>query len=76
VRLKSGKLLHSWAVETDPDLTSFASNLFEMEWPPRSGRKQEFPEVDRIQFFALPEARRKINPGQLEILARLERLAG
>src|SRR5678810_26456 len=43
VRLKSGKLLHAWAVETDPDLTPFASNLFEMEWPPRSGRKQKFP---------------------------------
>ena len=76
VRLKSSKVLHAWAVEANPDLASFASNLFEMEWPPRSGRKQEFPEVDRIQFFALPEARRKINAGQLEILTRLERLAG
>jgi predicted NUDIX family NTP pyrophosphohydrolase len=76
VRLKSGKVLHAWATEADPDLTPFASNLFEMEWPPRSGKKQEFAEVDRIQFFALPEARQKINVGQLEFLTRLEAVSG
>ena len=72
VRLKSGKVLHAWAMEADPDLAPSVSNTFEMEWPPRSGRKQAFPEVDRIEFFALDEARRRINAGQLPCLDRLE----
>ena len=74
VRLKSGKVLHVWAVEADPDLAEFASNTVSMEWPTRSGRRQEFPEVDRVAFFDLDEARRKINLGQAEFLSRLEML--
>ena len=74
VRLKSGKVLHAFAIEADPDLAGFASNTFEIEWPPRSGQMRTFPEVDRIQFFPIEEARRKVNAGQVELLDRLEKL--
>jgi predicted NUDIX family NTP pyrophosphohydrolase len=76
VKLKSGKVLRAWAVDGDPDLSRFVSNSFSMEWPPRSGRMQEFPEVDRAAFFGLDEARRKINAGQTEFLRRLEEITG
>ena len=72
VRQKSGKLVHAWAFESDFDLESFASNSFEMEWPPKSGRRQSFPEVDRIAYFALPSARTKILAYQLPLLNELE----
>ena len=51
VKQKSGKLVHAWAFDADFDLAAFASNTFEMEWPPRSGRRQSFPEIDRIEYF-------------------------
>ncbi len=54
VNQKSGKTVHAFAAEVDLDLTRFASNRFEMEWPPRSGLRQSFPEIDRIAYFALP----------------------
>ena len=73
-RLKSGKLLHPFAVEGDLDVASIRSNTFPMEWPPRSGRQQAFPEVDRGGWFALPEARVRISEGQLALLAELEAL--
>jgi predicted NUDIX family NTP pyrophosphohydrolase len=60
VRQKSGKVVHAFAVEGDFDLTQFASNSFEIEWPPRSGRRQAFPEVDRVGYFGIEEAMRKI----------------
>jgi predicted NUDIX family NTP pyrophosphohydrolase len=72
VRLKSGKRVHAWAFEGDPDLAQFASNTFALEWPPRSGNVQQFPEIDRVQFFALEDARRKLNAEQGELLSRLE----
>ena len=79
LRQKSGKIVHAFALEADFDLSGFTSNLFEMEWPPRSGRVQRFPEVDRIAWFGLATARKKILPGQLpfidELVARLERKA-
>jgi predicted NUDIX family NTP pyrophosphohydrolase len=71
VRQKSGKLVHAFAIESDPDLEAFASNEFEMEWPPKSGRKQRFPEADRIVWFALPEAEKKILAYQLPLLREL-----
>ena len=71
-RLKSGKLLHPFAVEGDLDVAAIRSNTFPMEWPPRSGRHQSFPEVDRGEWFALAEARRRISEGQLPVLAELE----
>jgi len=75
VRLKSGKILHAWALEADPNQTLFRSNTFEMEWPPRSGKKQAFPEIDRVQFFPLLEAHRRIHPSQAPFLQRLAELA-
>jgi predicted NUDIX family NTP pyrophosphohydrolase len=72
VRQKSGKLVHAWAAEGSPSLDDFRSNSFLLEWPPRSGRMMEFPEIDRVAFFDLETARRKIHPGQLEFLERLE----
>jgi len=64
VYLKSGKKVYAWAVEGDIDHETIESNLFEMEWPPKSGKRQSFPEVDRAAWFTLDEAKEKINAGQ------------
>jgi predicted NUDIX family NTP pyrophosphohydrolase len=71
VRQKSGKYVHAWALEGDLDATAITSNSFALEWPPRSGRTREFPEVDRAQWFGLRDAREKLNPGQVPLLDRL-----
>jgi predicted NUDIX family NTP pyrophosphohydrolase len=71
VRQKSGKLVHAWAFEADFDLTAFASNSFEIEWPPKSGRRRSFPEIDRIAYFALPAATIKILEYQRPLLREL-----
>jgi predicted NUDIX family NTP pyrophosphohydrolase len=71
VKLSSGKVVTAWAVEGDCDADAVRSNSFSMEWPPKSGKMQEFPEVDRAGWFALPEAQEKIHPAQLEFLDRL-----
>jgi predicted NUDIX family NTP pyrophosphohydrolase len=71
VKLSSGKVVTAWAVEGDCDADAIRSNLFSMEWPPKSGKTQEFPEVDRAAWFALPEAQVKIHPAQREFLDRL-----
>lgn len=76
VRQKSGKLISAWALEGELDVEAVASNTFELEWPPRSGRIEQFPEVDRAGWFALAQAREKLNPAQVELLERLERLLG
>lgn len=73
VKQKSGKVVHAWAFEADFDIAHFASNTFEIEWPPKSGRRASFPEIDRIAYFALPAAARKILPYQLPLLRELER---
>ena len=73
VRQKSGKTVHGFACEADLDLTKFASNLFEMEWPPRSGRRQQFPEIDRIGWFDVPQAMKKIIAYQRPFLIELQR---
>ncbi len=70
---KSGKIVHAWAVEADFDLTRFVSNTFEIEWPPRSGRRRAFPEIDRIAYFSLPAAMKKIIAYQRPLLIELER---
>jgi predicted NUDIX family NTP pyrophosphohydrolase len=67
----SGKVIHAWAAEADFDVTTVASNLFSMEWPPRSGKIGEFPEVDRAEWFSIEEARLKILKGQAPFLDRL-----
>jgi predicted NUDIX family NTP pyrophosphohydrolase len=69
----SGKLVHAFAMEADLDLSQFASNSFQMEWPPKSGRRQSFPEIDRIAYFALSIAQLKIIAYQLPLLRELER---
>jgi predicted NUDIX family NTP pyrophosphohydrolase len=74
LRQPSGKVVHAWAVRGDFDCTRLRSSTFTLEWPPRSGRAQEFPEVDRAAWFTLPEARTKILRGQAGFLERLERL--
>ncbi len=71
VRQRGGKLVRAWAVEGDLDPASARSNTFELEWPPRSGRIQTFPEVDRVEWFELAEARERINPAQAAFLDRL-----
>jgi predicted NUDIX family NTP pyrophosphohydrolase len=71
IRQKSGKIVHAWAAEGDCDLSLLRSNTFTIEWPPRSGKQREFPEVDRAAFFSLDEARIKLNAAQAEFLERL-----
>jgi predicted NUDIX family NTP pyrophosphohydrolase len=71
VKQKSGKVVQAYALEGDLDADAIRSNSFTMEWPPRSGRQSEFPEVDRAEWFALEEARERINPAQTAFLERL-----
>jgi len=71
VKQKSGKVITAFAAEGDLDPETITSNTFEMEWPPRSGRMQAFPEVDRAGWFSIEEAREKLNPAQAEFLVRL-----
>jgi predicted NUDIX family NTP pyrophosphohydrolase len=72
----SGKLVSAWAVEGDVDAGKLRSNTFRMEWPPKSGNQQEFPEVDRGEWFGLSDARRKLLPGQLPFLNELTEILG
>jgi predicted NUDIX family NTP pyrophosphohydrolase len=74
IRQKSGKRVQAWALPGDLDAAQIQSNTFSMQWPPRSGRLQEFPEVDRAQWFGLAEAREKLNPAQVELLDRLSHI--
>lgn len=71
IRQKGGKVVRAWAVEGDCE-TPVCRSHFQMEWPPRSGNLQSFPEIDRAGFFAIVEARKKINPAQVPLLDRLE----
>ena len=73
VRQRSGKVVRAWAVEGDCDVAAIRSNTFSMEWPPRSGRTAEFPEVDRGQWFSIEEARVKILAAQAPLLDELAR---
>jgi predicted NUDIX family NTP pyrophosphohydrolase len=71
VRQKAGKTVVAWAIAGDLDHETITSNTFTMEWPPRSGRSEAFPEVDRAGWFSLAEARERINPAQAALLDRL-----
>ncbi|MEY2497761.1 MAG: hypothetical protein QOD12_1317 [Verrucomicrobiota bacterium] len=72
IKQKGGKTVHGWAFAGDlPDNFKLSSNTFEMEWPPRSGKMTEFPEVDQARFFSFEETRKKINPAQSVFLDRL-----
>lgn len=76
VTLKSGKVIHAWAVEGDLDPALASSNEIEIEWPPRTGRRLVIPEVDRVAWFGLEEARRRAHPVQAEFVNRLETQLG
>lgn len=71
VRLKSGKTVHAWAIKGDINHETITSNLFEMEWPPKSGRKQSFPEIDRAGWFVVEEAKLKLNAAQAAFIDEL-----
>ena len=71
IRQKSGKLVHAWAVNGDLDPSTAISNTYDMEWPPKSGRIQAFPEIDRVEWFDLDEARRRLKAAQVPFLDRL-----
>ncbi|HZP75706.1 MAG TPA: NUDIX domain-containing protein [Pseudolabrys sp.] len=74
VTMKSGKIVHAWAFEADFNAQSFTSGTFEMEWPPRSGRRAQFPEIDRLQWFVFGNALRKIISYQQPFLMELKQL--
>ncbi len=74
IRQKGGKIVHAWAFEGDCDPSVVESNTFTMEWPPKSGRQMEFPEIDRVDFFDLDTARKKIKAGQEGFLEELKTL--
>jgi predicted NUDIX family NTP pyrophosphohydrolase len=72
IKQKGGKTVYGWAFEGDlPKSFKLKSNTFEMEWPPRSGKLKQFPEIDRAEFFGMEVARRKMNPAQVTFLDRL-----
>ena len=71
IEQSGGKTVHAWAFEGEWGERELRCNLFEIEWPPRSRRRQSFPEIDRAQFFAIESARRKLNPAQVALLDRL-----
>lgn len=74
VKMKSGKIIHAWAVQGHFDVDALVSNEFEMEWPPKSGLMKNFPEVDAARWMKISTALEKINSGQLDLILQLERL--
>jgi len=76
IRQRSGKRVRAWALAGDLDASRIVSNTFTFEWPPRSGRMIEIPEVDRAEWFGIETARERINSGQVPLLDRLEELLG
>jgi len=76
VKQKSGKIVSAWAVAGDLDVTEITSNTVEVQWPPRSGKMLEIPEVDRAEWFGIQQAREKINAAQAELLDRLAEILG
>jgi predicted NUDIX family NTP pyrophosphohydrolase len=74
VRMRSGKVVHAWAVEGEIDADAIRSNVFTLEWPPRSGRQRQYPEADRAAWFSLDEARRRILAAQSPFVDYLEGL--
>lgn len=74
IKQKAGKLVHAWAIECDIDHTNISSNTFEMEWPPRSGKRAIFPEVDKAAWFSIEDAKQKMNAAQFELIVQLQRI--
>jgi len=73
---KGGKVVHAWAIEGDLDPANAVSNTFELSWPPGTGLRQLFPEIDRVEWFDLDEARRRVKETQIPLLERLEAALG
>jgi predicted NUDIX family NTP pyrophosphohydrolase len=71
IKQKAGKIVRAWALQADFDLNSVKSNTFSVEWPPRSGRTVEFPEVDKVAYFDFETAKTKINPAQIALLEQV-----
>ncbi|AFD06899.1 NUDIX domain-containing protein [Solitalea canadensis] len=74
VKQKGGKIVHAWALESDLDPAVIKSNMFEMEWPPKSRQTQQFPEIDKAGWFKINAAKEKILSSQLPILEELNKL--
>jgi len=74
VKLKSGKTIHAWAVEGNIDHAQITSNIFTIEWPPKSGKMQTFPEIDRAGWFGFEDAKQKINAAQIALLGQILKL--
>jgi len=74
IKQKSGKTVFAWAIEGNVDAENIKSNLFEMEWPPRSGKQASFPEVDKAGWFDLPTAAEKLIPAQVDFIRQLEEI--
>jgi predicted NUDIX family NTP pyrophosphohydrolase len=72
IKHKGGKILHAWAFEGDCDPSSVRSNTFTLEWPPRSGKRQEFPEVDRAECLSVEQAKAKMSPAEFDFVSRLQ----
>lgn len=75
-RNPSGKLVYAWAVEGNLDENEIKSNVFELEWPPGSGTRRQFPEIDRAAWFAVDEAKRRVHKGLVPIFEELEKIIG
>jgi len=74
IKQKSGKTVIAWAIEQDIEVSKIKSNLFEMEWPPKSGKYQQFPEMDRAEWFSVSDAKEKIISGQNGLIEELEEI--
>jgi predicted NUDIX family NTP pyrophosphohydrolase len=74
IKQKSGKIVHCWALESDLDVTTILSNTFELEWPPKSGRKKTYPEIDKAAWFTIETAKEKINERQIPLLEELAQI--
>lgn len=74
IKQKGGKIVHAWAFKGDCDPSAIVSNTFTLEWPPRSGRLMEFPEIDRADFFDIAEASRKIKAAQMALVEECEQI--
>ena len=74
IEQKNNKTVVAWAVEGSLDVSNTTSNTITIEWPPRSGQKQEFPEIDRAEWFSLAEAAKKLIPAQVDFLKRLAQI--
>lgn len=74
IKQKSGKIVHCWALESDLDITTIISNTFELEWPPKSGKRKTFPEIEKAAWFTIQAAKGLINERQIPLLEELQQM--